>query len=198
MTSALRAVADETPDRKGHLDVQTVSPRVRLAARLYATGAAKTKKEASEMAGLHPNYLTMLTSENGSEKVKSLINDVDTLVADESIETSKLIRILGRRALGKIGGLMESQNEHVALKAAQDLADRSPDTSKTQKVQVESLTLDGEDVRELTKAMLESARERERYAHVAVDGLVEVDVDLAPQKPTEMLTPAPAPESTDG
>jgi len=159
-----------------------VSPRVRLAARLYATGAAKTKKEASEMAGLHPNYLTLLTGENGSSKVKNLINDVDSMIEDESIATSKIIQRLGRKALGRLANLMDSPNENVALKAAVDLADRAPETSKTQKIQVESLTLDGEDVRALTHAMLESARLRGDYAQVAVDGLVEVEID----KPAEL------------
>lgn len=196
MTAAVELIEDG--ERKGPFDLDTISPRVRLAARLYATGAAKTKKEASEMAGLHPNYLTLLTGANGSEKVKSLINDVDAMIEDESIATSKIIQRLGRKALGRLANLMDSENEHVALKAAVDLADRAPETSKTQKIQVESLTLDGTDVRALTQAMLESAREREKYSHVAVEGLVEVEIDKPAELPFGTSSSEHVPEQSDG
>lgn len=196
MTAATQPM--DEGERNGVFDLQKMSPRVRLAARLYATGAAKTKKEASEMAGLSPNYLTLLTGENGSDKVKNLINDVDSMIEDESIATSKIIQQLGRKALGRLANLMDSQNENVALKAAVDLADRAPETSKTQKIQVESLTLDGEDVRALTHAMLESARLRGDYAQVAVDGLVEVEIDKPAALPAGTSTSEHVPEPEDG
>lgn len=164
-------------DRKGPYDLDKLSPRVRLAARLYGTAVCKTKKEASIAAGLHPNYLTLLTgAASGSEKVRNLINDIDTVINDESISTSVLLQKLGRKAIGAIARSMESDNEHVALKAAIDLADRSPETSKTQKVSLESFTLDGADVKALAAAMVESAKVASTYRHAGVDGLIEIEV----------------------
>lgn len=154
-----------------------LSPRVRMAARLYATGAAKTKKEASSLAGIHPNYLTMLTQPNGgTEAVKRLISDTDRMIEDESIDESVIIRKLGRKAIAHIARLMDtSTNEHVSLKAAVDLADRSPVTAKTQKHEFTGLTLSGADVKELAAAMVESGRASPIQAEVMRSGLIEVD-----------------------
>ena len=146
-----------------------------MAVRLYATGACRTKKEASAAAGLHPNYLTMLTNrQGGSEPVKRLMNDIDTMIGDQTIQTSAIISLLGREAIGRIAKMMDSASEGIALKAAVDLADRSPETSKTQKVQLDSFSLSGQDVKDLAAAMVESARSQERYAEVAISGLDEV------------------------
>lgn len=160
------------------------TPRVRNAVRLYATGAVRSKRAASIAAGLHPQYLTMLTSPNGgSEPVKRLMNDIDKMLEDKTVDMSRVMEIVSRRAVGKIAHLMESSNENVALKAAQDLADRGPDTSKTQKVQVESFSLGDAAARELAAAMVESAKAREKYRAIGVEGLVEVDVTL-PEMPS--------------
>ena len=152
------------------------SPRVKLATRLYTTGICKTKKEASEAAGLHPSYLTMLTGPNGSEPVKSLMNEIDQKIEDKTIETSALIQVLGRKALGKMSQLMEGGSEGVQFRSAQDLLDRSPETSKTQRIETVAFSLDGEDAASLAKAMLESAKSDRDYDHVAEHGLMEVDL----------------------
>ncbi len=151
------------------------SPRVRTAAWLYVSGAAKTKREASALAGLHPNYLTMMSNE--SLPTKRLMNDIQQMIENEALDSSIIMKKLGRRALGKLNTLMDSANENVALKAAQDLADRSPETSKTQKIDVGGgLTLGTLDAKALATALVESARERAKYDHVAEHGLVEVDM----------------------
>lgn len=183
-------------DRQGVRDLDKLSPRVRLAARLYSTGTCKTKKEASTAAGLHPNYLTILSGPtSGSELVKRLINDVDAAIHDQSISTSQLLQRLGREAVGRIAQLMDSDNEHVALKAAVDLADRSPETSKTQKVSVESFSLDGEDVKSLAAAMVEAAKVSTTYADVGTRGLVEIEVDAVEPHTTR---PSPSEERPNG
>lgn len=167
-----------------HLTNVKPSARVKLAVRLYQTGACRTKKEASIAAGLHPNYLTMLTRQGGgSEPVKRLMNDVDDMIADQTVQTSAIIELLGRRAVGKLANLMESANEGVVFKAAQDLADRSPATSKTQKVQLDSFSISGQDVKDLAAAMVESARSQQRYMHIANEGLDEVGLNVIPELP---------------
>jgi len=146
-----------------------------MAARLYATGACRTKKAASLAAGLHPNYLTMLTSPaNGSVPVLRMLNDIDEKIEDQTIETSAIISLLGRKALGKIAHLMNNGSEGTQLKAAIDLADRAPETSKTQKVQLDSFSLSGQDVKDLAAAMVESAKAQSAYADVAIHGLDEI------------------------
>lgn len=152
------------------------SPRVKLATRLYTTGVCKTKKEASRAAGLHPNYLTMLTGPNGSDPVKNLMNEIDEKLADDTIATSVLIQELGRKALGRMSHLMSGAAEGVQFRAAQDLLDRSPETSKTQRIETIAFSLDGQDATVLAKAMLESAGAERDYDIVAEEGLVEVDL----------------------
>ena len=159
------------------------SPRVKMAARLYATGACKTKREASRVAGLHPNYLTMLTQPSGgSESVKHIVNETDAMLENEAVEESVILRKLGRQALKALAGLLHSDNLHVRFKAAQDLADRSPHVAKTQKVQIESLTLSGQDVQELARALTESHKRSDKFDQVVSVGLIEV-----PDIPTKEL-----------
>jgi hypothetical protein len=146
-----------------------------MAARLYATGVAATKKEASVLAGLHPNYLTLLTRPNGgSEQVKRIVTEISKMIEDKAIDESVIIRKLGREALGRIAELMVSPNDHVSLKAAQDLADRSPHTAKTQRFEVDAFTLSGQDVKALAAALVESARPSDLRDKVALEGLVEI------------------------
>jgi hypothetical protein len=149
-----------------------------MACRLYGSGAVKTKREASIMAGLHPNTLTVTTGR--SEQANRLISDLSARIEDETVQTSVILQHLGRKALSKIAALMEhADSEHLQFKAAQDLADRAPETQKVQRVAMESLTLSGKDVQALADAMVESAREREQYAS-ARDGLVEISDTLPP------------------
>lgn len=177
-------------------DLQTVSPRVRMAARLYATGACKTKKEASVMAGLHPNYLTILTQRNGgSNEVKRITGELQQMIDDETVSTSVIIAKLGRKAIGRLADLMNSESEHVAFKAAQDLADRAPDTQKTQKIQMDAFTLTGTDAKELASALVEASGRSALFQQVATEGLVEVK-DILPQEPSNGQKAAEASEAS--
>lgn len=151
------------------------SPRVKLAAQLYVSGACGTKREASETAGLHPNYLTMLS--NNSEPVQRLMDDLANKILDESIDSAVTMRTLGRNAILKLYRLMDSSNENIQLKAAQDLADRSPETQKTQKLELSGLSLGASDAKELARALIESANENKAFADIAVHGLDEVRMD---------------------
>lgn len=164
-----------------------VSPRVRKAAMLYASGVAATKKEAAAIAGITPVHLQNMTSHN--PEVRRIMNDVQVLIDDETVATSKILQTLSRKAVGRLAELMDSANETVAFRAAQDLADRGPETQKTQRVQVDALTLTGEDAKAIAAAMVESSKARETYADVAVHGFVDVDIDA---KPALRLVPGSA------
>lgn len=155
------------------------SPRVRVACILYASGQARSKREAATLAGVNHYYFNMLT--NQSEPTKRLISSVQEMIEDETITTSQLLQRLSRKAIGKIAQLMDTGSEQTQLKAAQDLADRNPESSRTSKLQVDGgLTIATADAQALAAAMVESARDADRYAAVASEGLTEIDTDVIP------------------
>lgn len=172
----------DSPPRN-HFSTVKPSPRVALAATLYGSGAAKTKTEASKMAGLFPQYLNMLTAA-GNPEVHRIITESQRRVLDNSIDTTQILQELGRKALATIVGVMEaSGNEALKLKAAVDLADRSPETSKIARAAVTTLTLDGEDVQRLAQALVRSASVRSQYQSLAEGDFVKVDTSVATALP---------------
>jgi hypothetical protein len=152
-----------------------------MAARLYGSGACPTKKAASAAAGLHPNYLSMMTApKNGNELAKRLVTDVDVMIQDQTVNMSRVLSILGRRAIGSIDQLRrESSNENIQLKASIDLADRAPETQKIQRLQVEALHIGASDAKALAAAMVESAANREQHKQHFAEGGEYIKVDLA-------------------
>ena len=155
-------------------EYQKVSPRVRLAARLYATGACRTKQEASTAAGLHKYYLSYL---NRNPRVNSIIDRVDEALEEGAVDMSKLMATLGRRAVRNIAQLMEeSPTEMIRFKAAVDLADRNPETAKTQKHQFESgLSVTKESAEALARALVEAAQLRQQFPSAANGDFVTVN-----------------------
>lgn len=162
-----------------------LSPRTRMALLMHATGVVKTKTEAARVAGVSKEYFTSLS--NHSEEAKRLQNDVQSMLLDDSVSTSKIMQKIGRKALSRLDALMDSNNEGIALRAAQDLADRAPETQKTQKVAIDMLTISGQDAKALAAAMIESARDSARFDHVTREGLVEVDNEAVSESHTLKL-----------
>lgn len=156
-----------SPPENVFAGVQKLSPRLRKAIAMYGTTAASTQKEASEIAGLHPQYLTLMLNNNplAKEELQRVMREVD----GAHINVGKLLHQLSLRALKTIEDTMyDASSEALRLKAAQDLADRGPQTSKIQRHQVESFTVDSETTKQLAAAMLESARVRSAYANIAI------------------------------
>jgi len=74
--------------------LQNIRPSapVRMAIRLYATGACKTKRAASAAAGLHPAYLSMLTNANsGSDYAKKMLDDVMDQLDGKTVDMSVIV-----------------------------------------------------------------------------------------------------------
>lgn len=110
-----------------------------------------------------------------------LLQDIERRIEEGTIETSQAIALLAKRAVIKMGQLMEySDRQDIQLKAATEIADRCPETQKTQQIHATTLSLGSDDAREIAKALVESAQARDRFAHIARDGLVEVDLDQPP------------------
>ena len=139
---------------------------MRNAVRLYSAGIVGTKYEAARMAGLNPGTFYVVTSPAVADaQVNRLMTSTDALVQDETIDTRRLLDLLGRKAIGKIANLMNSaEKQEVQLKAAVDLADRGSETSKIQKHQIESFTLRGQDIAALTEAMVSAAETQQRWS----------------------------------
>jgi hypothetical protein len=155
------------------------SPKVLLAARLYGSGAVKTKKEAAAAAGIAHQYFSQLSGPNGSPAVKKVIAGIGDAIEDRAVNMSEIMRQLGRESIGTINDIRKgSESEMMVFKAAQDLADRSPEVSKTQKHSVAALTLEGKDVLALQEALLEGSRIAEEYADVAQSGYVGVELEM--------------------
>jgi len=152
-----------------------VSPRIRQAALLYASGSAPTKHAAARLAGVAKEHFVNMSNLNPA--TRRIISDVHSMIEDETVATSKVLQSLSRKALGRLATLMDSDSETIAFRAAQDLADRGPETMKTQRIQMDSLTLTGEDAKALASAMVESSKIQHDYRQVGIDGLVEVDLE---------------------
>lgn len=160
------------------------TPRLRLAERLYQSGAVPTKKAAARAAGLNPvTYYAMTMPRVGNEQIHQIGDDIDAAIHDRTINMSKVLALLGRKAVGKLNGLMDSNSEMIQLKAAQDLADRSPETSKTIKHEVASISLSGQDAKEMAQALVESARSRDKFSHLVDGDFVKVESEQVKDLP---------------
>lgn len=175
-----------------------ISPRVKLAARLYVTGAVATKREAAEAAGLHPTYFSVVTAPQHSRykpEVGQLMDEIDKAIHDKSIQTSALLELIGREALTEMRGLMKKDdNLAIKFKAAQDLLDRSPETSKIQKHAISSFSLDGADAKQLAAAMVQAAQIRAAYEGEVTGDYVRIPVDPIQEGPDDARQLPHAPE----
>lgn len=154
-----------------------VSPRIRMAARMYASGAVRTKREAAQMAQISPEWFGTMSNHN--EEVRRIVDDVDRAIDDKSIDMSTVLRTVGREAIKRIRGLMFEDNPHVALKAAVDLADRSSEVAKIQRHEIATMNVRPEDAKSLAEALVMAAEARQRYTDQVKGGLVRVQTEVA-------------------
>lgn len=145
-------------------------PRYKLAAKLYASGNAKNKKEAAELAGVNYQYFLMLSVHN--TEIKEIIGDMEDAVDEKLLETPKLLTRFGREAVMKVAQIMRTtKDEEVALKAAKDLADRSEDTSTIKKAKISSeQSISPDAARALAEALVTAARHRLEHSGNAAAG----------------------------
>lgn len=153
-----------------------LSPRVQMGLQVYASGAAKTVKEAAEIVGLTAVHLGNVKNKGGGQE---LIDRMQGKIEDAAVNTSALLQTLGVEAVHKLASLMRTAgSENIQLAAAKDLADRSPETSKTQKIQVDSFSINGEDAKHLAEAMVRARQSDSRWAGQVQNGFVKVDMSL--------------------
>lgn len=116
-----------------------------------------TKKAAALAVGLNPAYMYQATAPaSGTPLAHDLMTDVTTQIHERAIDVGALLHRLSVEAIATIDNVRRNgTTEDIRLKAAIDLADRGPQTSKVQKHQVETFTLDGKDVEAIRRAMVE-------------------------------------------
>jgi hypothetical protein len=114
---------------------------------------------------------------NSNPEVTSILDEVDRAMNDQTISLSRLIAMMSRRAAQTMNRLMGSANEHIALKASSDILDRTPEASKTFKHSVTSWSFEGEDAKDLARALVMGAKAREKYLPIAAGDFVRVDTD---------------------
>ena len=171
--------------QRGYRETMSLSPKVKLAARLYGTGLVKTKKEAAAIAEISEQHFSNLTGPSGNPELKALMNNVDAAVADQTVDMGAVLQQLGRESIKTINDIRkDSDSELVRLKAAQDLADRSPEVSKTQKTVSTALTIDAKDAAALASALREGSEVADDFHEIVDMGYVGVDLDAA-QVPQE-------------
>jgi hypothetical protein len=185
------ATAESLRDDEGELDGtwrdtyrnrRNFSPRMKLAAKLYGTGIAKTLGEASRLAGMSPATIYVMNS-SGNEEFKRLIGEAERSRDIATGDISAVLQRLGRSGLAKIDQLREhAESEAVQLKAAIDLADRSPETSKIQRHAIASVSIEGHEVEKLTKALVEAAMVQQQYSAVHIGDFVKVSTDVGEPK----------------
>lgn len=156
--------------------VGALTPRIKLATRLYNSGICRTKAEAADAAGL--NRVTFYIASTCDPKVASLAAQVQKELEDETIDTAKLIKRLGRHGLAIVAEIADNAlvKSETRLKAAQDLADRSPETSKVVNINARVETpLTEDQVAALRRGMIEAAALRDKFANAAVGSYVTVN-----------------------
>lgn len=157
-----------------------LTPRVKHACRLYASAAVATKQEAAEAVGLNPSYFNVITQPGHAKanpEAIALIDEIQQRIEDKAVDLSAVVQEVSREALTEVRKLMKnSQNEAIRLKAATDVLDRNPETSKIQKNAIASFSLDSADAKELAHALVLGARATAEIGEITSD-FVRIPVD---------------------
>jgi predicted transcriptional regulator len=128
-----------------------------------------THQEAAQMLGFSPATIASWcgnpafklklarTRKLIFEKTEDIVVETAKKVEADMERLEEMIERGSRRALERLIEKLESENEHISLKAAIDLADRNPVTSKTRKVQADHrhLVLNAEQLAVLARAARE-------------------------------------------
>lgn len=150
-------------------------PRARMALRLYVHGAVDNLTQAAKAVGLHPRYVHKVSRTSAGI---AFMENAHTLINNTALSTNMLIEKLSRRGIEVIGTIMEDGgSEALRLKAAIDLADRGPETSKIHKHQVESFTLGSEDAKAIAESMVQAAVLRAKHSNLATENFDRVNLD---------------------
>jgi hypothetical protein len=109
------------------------------------------------------------------------VQSLDELLTQEYATAQEAIQAASMRAVQIVGGLAEnSPSDTIKLKAAADLLDRNPATSKTQRVAVESFTIGAKDAKAIAESLVAARGLREQFAEAAEGDYIRVKDSTAP------------------
>lgn len=146
-------------------NTRRITPRLRRALQLYATTAVPTQKAAAESVGLTANTVSYHLRSN--PEARRFMESIDAATQERVIDLTAVIQRLSAKALMTVEDLMANGKDDVRLRASQDVLDRNPQTSKTHRVAVSSLSLTGRDVQTLAKALTSGAGLSEEFPEAA-------------------------------
>jgi hypothetical protein len=130
-----------------------------MALRLYETAAVPTLGQAADEVGLARATLYGTRARRKLDILK-IASRLQRHMDTQAATASAIIEQLSTVAASKLGTLLVTGSERIQLDAARDILDRNPATSKTQKIQVDSLSIASHDAKRLADAMIESSRIR--------------------------------------
>lgn len=168
----------------------TLSPRVKVALRLYGSGAVPTMGKAADAAGLGRS--TFYQTRHKDSRVDIYLARIDKEIDEGTVEMSKVLMHLGRKAVVGIAKMADddSLKPDVRLRANIDLADRSPETMKTHKIKLEEdIKLTPESIESLRSALAESARSRVQFAQVISGDYITVDAESSVRHLAQLPAP---------
>lgn len=165
--------------RPAGVRTSSLSPRLKMAYRLYHSATVPTKAAAAKAAGLSPATFYI-----ASRPKIDLMNPEGTDIAarmddklDEQVINARAL--LSKEAIKSIIKLAQLRDtggsEGIQLKAAQDIADRCPDTSKTQRIESSNFSLEGKDVANLVNALVHSRSARSHITEGLEGDFIKVD-----------------------
>lgn len=144
-----------------------------MALKLYVSGAARTQAEAAEATGVSKQAISIARNTPTGRRLEAGFDDA---VQERAVSLSAVIAKLSEKALMVMEEQIENgSTEEVRFKAAKDILDRNPETSKTNKVQVESFTLGSRDAKELAAALLEGRATEQKFKELESADYVRVD-----------------------
>lgn len=144
-----------------------------MALKLYVSGAVRTQREAAAAAGVSAQTVSNARRSAAGQAFESTF---DTQVQERAVSLSAVIAKLSEKALDVMAEQIEhGSTEEVKFKAAKDILDRNPETSKTNKVQVESFTLSGRDAKDLAAALAQARMPQPTDEQVMTGDFVRVD-----------------------
>lgn len=133
-------------------------PATSAALKMYASGGARTIREAANAYGLAASSLYVAKR---SIEGQMLMEGIQDKVEERAIDATALIAKLSVEMVNKVATLARSAgSENIQLAAAKDLLDRNPETSKTQKVALEGFSIGQDDAKHLAEAMVRAAQVR--------------------------------------
>jgi hypothetical protein len=150
-----------------------LTPRMIAAIEMYATAAAATKHEAARAVGLSPASFYVRSTVD--PRINEAIDERRDQITRRAVDMSALLRKLSEKAINKMDELMDtSKSEDIQLRAAIQLADRGPETSKIQRHQVMTMSLEGKDAQAIAEALVKSAQVRHEHVEAASGDFVRI------------------------